>query len=80
MKFHDASIVIRKRKHYVQLNLAFLFEKYSYSVPIIGYIVIKVYWHFVIHRRLTVLSESNPMKSLALVPGKENVWVTYAIK
>ena len=29
---------------------------------------------------MTVLSESNPVKSLALVPGKENVWVTYAIK
>ena len=37
-------------------------------------------WHFVIHRRLTVLSESSPVKSLALVPGKENVSVTYAIK
>ena len=80
MKFCEASYRNWQKKVSCSTKLRIFIWKYFYSVSIIGYVVIKAYWHFVIHRRAADSAESNPVKPLALVPGKDNVWLTYAVK
>ena len=73
-------MVIGKRKYCVQLGVSifYLINTDVYSAFIMGSISIAA---LTLYNSYTVnAAKTNPVQPLALVPGKENVWVTYGIK